>query len=977
MTLEVQDFPDYFHEVHGHPPFGWQIRLLKHVLAHGWTMPVSLPTASGKTAILDIALFALALQARASADERRTPRRICLVVDRRIVVDDAYRRACRIVAALRSPAAQVLRNMAAELEFLGGESPVDAALLRGGIYHEDRWARTPLQPVLMCSTVDQVGSRLLHRGYGLSPRTWPIHAGLLGHDTLVILDEAHCAKPFLQTLEAIGELRGKATQPLPGPWAAVPMSATLRSKHQPFCLDPTERADPVLGRRLQARKRTKLRTAARKGDEGLAAEMLKAVTTDAVRYASPGGTTLIVVNRVRAARLIFEGLRKWANSKAGEANAEVLLLTGRSRPAERDALLEAYRHRLMAGRSRLTGEAKPLLVVATQCIEVGADFDVDALLTEACPLDSLRQRFGRLDRLGDLGTTEALIVCRPELTGDTQAATLPKAVDPIYGAALTRTWWWLQKLAASNDELDFGVDALEERLTRDAPDTGLETDMPGAPFIFAEYCDLWAQTGPEPAVSPDPAIFLHGPRSGPPEVGVVWRSDLDPRAPETWAATVGAMPPVAGEVLPIPLYVARSWLLGTEADPGADIEGLPPTEEVDDASAAEQRRALDWRGTEASLLVSAAELRPGSTLVVPCAWGGADALGWTGRWQDIPEDIAESARAAARRTAVLRLHTARPLLPGGNEGQPPSWRLFAALNTDGPDGFTGGAELRDAIGEQLVEWARLPTPVPLAATLAALVADGRRIRVYPHPGGTGLIVAGYHRLADLARDFSDEDDLSSLATQGAIGLSDHLEDVRAHAERNARGAGLPPDLIQALACAGHLHDLGKADPRFHAWLVGGDWRLVEADRPLAKSDRVRTGMASELARRRAGYPPGARHELLSVRLAESQPSLLPDSPALRDLALHLIESHHGHCRPWAPVVADPRPISVRYRHEGLDLSGSSATGLERIDSGVSTRFWDLLRRYGWWGLSYLEACLRLADHRASERPGVDLPEDVV
>jgi CRISPR-associated endonuclease/helicase Cas3 len=180
--LWIDDFDAFFRELHGSSvePFAWQRDLAKLVTREGWPSSIDLPTASGKTAIIDIAVFTMALDAGEAS--RRAPRRIFFVVDRRVVVDEAYRRARRMAARLATASTGVLAAVAGRLRRLAGEDaqPLAATVLRGGIYREDGWARSPVQPLVVVSTVDQVGSRLLGRGYGVSDAMKSVHQGLVG-----------------------------------------------------------------------------------------------------------------------------------------------------------------------------------------------------------------------------------------------------------------------------------------------------------------------------------------------------------------------------------------------------------------------------------------------------------------------------------------------------------------------------------------------------------------------------------------------------------------------------------------------------------------------------------------------------------------------------------------------------------------------------------------------------------------------------
>ena len=137
----------------------------------------------------------------------------------------------------------VVADVASRLRHLAEDNrhPLSVARLRGGLPREPDWARTPTQPTVLVSTVDQVGSRLLFRGYGVSDSMKPIHAGLLGRDALLLLDEAHLSQPFLQTL------RDLASPPWPGtlaspPFQVVSMTATPAGAGH-FQLDDADRAN--------------------------------------------------------------------------------------------------------------------------------------------------------------------------------------------------------------------------------------------------------------------------------------------------------------------------------------------------------------------------------------------------------------------------------------------------------------------------------------------------------------------------------------------------------------------------------------------------------------------------------------------------------------------------------------------------------------------------------------------------------------
>src|SRR6185312_10344480 len=75
----------------------------------------------------------------------------------------------------------------------------------------------------------------------------------------------------------------------------------------------------------------------------------------------------VMVNRLATAGQVAAAL----NESRGE-EYEVVLLTGRLRPFERDHIVQRWKPFLKA--SAPEDPERPIIVVTTQCLEVGADF---------------------------------------------------------------------------------------------------------------------------------------------------------------------------------------------------------------------------------------------------------------------------------------------------------------------------------------------------------------------------------------------------------------------------------------------------------------------------------------------------------------------------------------------------------------------------------------------------------------------------
>lgn len=184
------------------------------------------------------------------------------------------------------------------------------------------------------------------------------------------------------------------------------------------------------------------------------------------------------------------------------------------------------------------------------------------------------------------------------------------------------------------------------------------------------------------------------------------------------------------------------------------------------------------------------------------------------------------------------------------------------------------------------------------------------------------------------------DNEGSRSASKPVLLDVHCADVEREAARIVEKLPLEPGVKRAVVLAARLHDLGK-NRRVWQRSIGN----ADRERMLAKSGGAMRPMDT------TAY----RHELGSILDAEREGLLAELEPEERELALHLVAAHHGRARPHFPA------------HELFDPEGRGVD-VREVGVRIVTRFAALQKRFGRWGLAYLESLVRAADYAASAQP---------
>jgi CRISPR-associated endonuclease/helicase Cas3 len=926
-------FAASFETLTGHKPMLWQQRLFDEFAAGRIPSALDLPTGLGKTSVMALWLIARAQGAK-------LPRRLVYIVDRRAVVDQATAEAER------------LRDNIAKAAL--GIEKLPISTLRGRFVDNREWRDDPAAAAIIIGTVDMIGSRLLFSGYGVSPKMRPYHAGLLGADALVVLDEAHLVPPFEHLLRAIE--RDAALWPkndqdrklLPR-FTLLPLSATQRdveesgSGRPPFRLEEADRlTDPVAGKRLGATKRLRFEPLAPKEqDRQLAEAAWKLAKMD-------GGFSRVAVfcdRRERgdegsgpSAQGVREEIEKLArgDKRAGRAAAKIHLelLVGARRVYEREGVAKRLRE------LGFIGEKKPLdmpaFLVATSAGEVGVDIDADHMVCDLVAWERMVQRLGRVNRRGE-GDAE-LVVFWSEPTVKNADAPTPPEQRALTAVAAKTVGERLPQIDGAFDASPGAIRALAERARTDhALKAMLEratTPEPLRPPLNRALVDAWSMTSLEhhtgrPEVGPWLRGWVNDDR---PQTTIVWRAHLPVREGiPNWPRTAvekrevedffEAAPPHDSEKLETESYRLAAWLQERAKALLARKRSAAPESGDDEADQAAVA-APDESDSEIAQERPTTETLKRDDIV---AFALSSAGGYTEHYTlgELAEERKSDAKKQFEAALAGKLLVVDGRLGGLKDG------LLDSVCRD----FAETADATDEWSTQVGFRVR-----PIETLDAAPDGDWGFEDAFVLRRDADGAPQKWLRVDHLKQEARRED-ARSIARPQELAL--HQDWTRREMVRIAKAVGLAGSPVgAALALAAALHDEGKRARRWQ--------RAFKAPR-----DAARLGLSQPLAKTRGPIDQalldGYRHEFGSLPCVEANGEFGNLAAEWQDLVLHLVAAHHGFAR---PVIAT----------RGCEDAPSQ---LEERARNVALRFARLQKRWGPWGLAWLEALLRAADAQAS------------
>jgi CRISPR-associated endonuclease/helicase Cas3 len=624
----------------------------------------------------------------------------------------------------------------------------------------------------------------------------------------------------------------------------------------------------------------------------------------ALKYKDSGQAILVFVRRVDDVAKIVTKLKK--------EKQQVQQLTGALRGLERDSLpTDSIFARFLPESNRPAGVelAKgTVYLVCTSAGEVGVNISADHLVCDLSTFESMAQRFGRVNRFGERTDTEIHVV-------------YPKEFDAkgVVDVRLKLTLGLLELL--NGDASPSALTALREKAIKE----GSNTELISSDHVQAlrDYVNANQGTDPRLGAFAPPPILL--PTSD--ILFDVWalttiREKLSGRPPvEQYLHGIAGWEPPETHVA----WRQEVWELRLRFASEDERKQREATERKRLAKCAEE--LLEYYPLKPHELLRDRSDRVFKHLAVIAA-RHPDEYAWLIDDEGSVEIV--KLKELADKDKKERLNGQTVLLPpsaGGLEG--------GFLSGDSPhaDDVADEWYANDAmtVHRRLRVWDDDDVPDGMRRILTI---DTKPNADEADEESTGRRFWHWYELRLGGDDEGIQNSKKPVLWQ--VHTSDVVRNTIAIVERL-----LPANLRELFTIAAKYHDLGKKRKLFQTVLGNRHYPKVE----LAKSGKY-AGRVEERY----------RHEFGSLLDIQAEPAFIaiPDDD-LKALVLHVIAAHHGRARPHfaADEAFDPEA-------KGRDVNA--------IVREVPQRFARLQRKYGRWGLAYLESLLRAADYAASACP---------